>query len=321
MNQKLFRKVALDRLTSPEHLDEMMTITTPRGWIVIVAVTILMAMSMWWLFYGSIVVKVVGTGMFVSSAGVFNVVHHTGGQLVSIYARPGDVVHKGESVAQLTMTDLNLQISQARADLRMATNQQDSNSRLAQISLLEAKQREGAQIVSPVTGTVLEIKKHSGEYLASGQPLLSLTLADTDRGTNTTEVILYVPSEQGGGLVPDTEVQITPSTVKREEYGYMVGKIRSVSEYPVSSEGMMGRLGNKELIQKFLNGVATVREVQVELMRDPTTANGYLWSSRQGASIKNSEGTLCQGTIIMEKRRPVDILFLRYKQILQGVVD
>ena len=37
MQNKLFRKVALERLSSPEQLDQMMTVTSLRGWIALAA--------------------------------------------------------------------------------------------------------------------------------------------------------------------------------------------------------------------------------------------------------------------------------------------
>lgn len=38
MEDKLFRKVALEKLSSPEELDQLMQVTTPRGWLALVAV-------------------------------------------------------------------------------------------------------------------------------------------------------------------------------------------------------------------------------------------------------------------------------------------
>ena len=39
MKDRLFRKVALERLSSPERLDELMQLTTPGGWLALVAWT------------------------------------------------------------------------------------------------------------------------------------------------------------------------------------------------------------------------------------------------------------------------------------------
>ncbi|MEY4095680.1 MAG: hypothetical protein RLZZ53_2879, partial [Acidobacteriota bacterium] len=39
-SEKIFRKVALDRLASPEQLDLLMEVTSPRSWIALVAVAL-----------------------------------------------------------------------------------------------------------------------------------------------------------------------------------------------------------------------------------------------------------------------------------------
>jgi hypothetical protein len=41
MQEKLFRKAALEKLSSPEELDQLMQITSPRGWLVLVALLLL----------------------------------------------------------------------------------------------------------------------------------------------------------------------------------------------------------------------------------------------------------------------------------------
>ncbi|MCB9452144.1 MAG: hypothetical protein H6672_11945 [Anaerolineaceae bacterium] len=42
MQEKLFRKAALEKLSSPEELDQLMQITNPRGWLVLVALLLLL---------------------------------------------------------------------------------------------------------------------------------------------------------------------------------------------------------------------------------------------------------------------------------------
>ena len=37
MAGQIFRKTALEKLSSPEQLDELMKITTPKGWVALIA--------------------------------------------------------------------------------------------------------------------------------------------------------------------------------------------------------------------------------------------------------------------------------------------
>ena len=38
MKKSIFREVSLERLSSPEQLDQMMTVTSPRAWLSLVAI-------------------------------------------------------------------------------------------------------------------------------------------------------------------------------------------------------------------------------------------------------------------------------------------
>jgi hypothetical protein len=48
MQDRLFRKVALERAASPERLDTLMQVTQPRGWLLLVVVALfLVALAVW----------------------------------------------------------------------------------------------------------------------------------------------------------------------------------------------------------------------------------------------------------------------------------
>lgn len=320
MNQQLFRKVALDRLSSPEQLDEMMTVTTPKGWFLLIAVGLFVAMSLIWLFFGSISEKVSGQGIIASSTGVFNISSYGQGQVSSIEVDPGDFIKKGELVAVVSDPDISLSLKQARNELGTVTSQNEFALKNSQINLLEMKEKQSSKISSPVSGTVLEVKVTPGEFIKPGQSIISVSMADPATDDVSSEVILYIPAEEGKRIQPDMDVQITPASVKREEYGYILGKVRSISGFPVTSEAMGRTLGSKELIQKFLSGNATVMELRVTLLKDNSTPSGYLWSSRQGVPGKVGEGTICSAQVVVSKKRPITLFILKIEDLLRKVV-
>jgi|GEM_PF-4523973 len=52
--KKIFRDVSLERLSSPDRLDELMSITTPRGWLILIVILIGMAGMIGWSIVGEI---------------------------------------------------------------------------------------------------------------------------------------------------------------------------------------------------------------------------------------------------------------------------
>ncbi len=68
MKEGLFRKKNLDRISSPEQLNDYIKVSNPSVWLIIGAlVTIVVAFSIW-SFSGTITAEVSGTGVFQSSA-------------------------------------------------------------------------------------------------------------------------------------------------------------------------------------------------------------------------------------------------------------
>ena len=52
-DSSIFRKEALERLSSPEQLDQLMKIVTPRSWLPLVTLGGLLGMGLLWSFFGA----------------------------------------------------------------------------------------------------------------------------------------------------------------------------------------------------------------------------------------------------------------------------
>ena len=61
----IFRKEALERLSSPEQLDQLMQIVTPRSWLPLAVLGGLMSFGVVWSFVGKIPVTTTGRGVIV----------------------------------------------------------------------------------------------------------------------------------------------------------------------------------------------------------------------------------------------------------------
>lgn len=66
-NSSIFRKEALERLSSPEQLDQLMQIVTPRSWLPLAALGGLLGVGLIWSFVGKIPVTTTGRGAIVYS--------------------------------------------------------------------------------------------------------------------------------------------------------------------------------------------------------------------------------------------------------------
>ncbi|MBV9773402.1 MAG: NHLP bacteriocin system secretion protein, partial [Gemmatimonadetes bacterium] len=113
--RNIFREVALERLSSPEQLDQMMQVTTRRGWLALASLGCVLAAALAWGVFGSIPDRVSGPGILVRSGGVYEVTSENEGRVADFAVQVGDTIREGQVVARLARPDLTEKIRQARA--------------------------------------------------------------------------------------------------------------------------------------------------------------------------------------------------------------
>jgi HlyD family secretion protein len=414
MDKTIFRQVSLDRLSSPEQLDQVLRATSPKGWAGLIAVLLLLATALVWGFEGAVVTSAQGQGVIVRSGGVLNVVTRGGGVVLSLNAKVGDRIQANQAVATIAQpilaekiralreamaeairerehalhvrtdsaklqidaiqrqrTNAETQIGELEEQLKVAKDQLAADEQLAvkglitkqqalvtkqrtieirdQISSLEAQmkqldaqkfasesqpqqedadsrsrvstlQRELAAaeqelalaevVVSPYDGQVLELKVNVGGNVSMGEPVLSI-----QPDVHNLELVAYVPASQAKDAKPGMETQISPATVKREEYGFLKGEVVYVSDFPSTQAALMRNFQN-EFLARTLSASGPVTEIWVALKPDPKTPTGFKWSTSKGPNLQISSGTICTLQIVTKREKPITLLFPYIKKKL-----
>lgn len=410
----IFRKVALERLSSPEQLDQLLQVTNPRGWLALGALGALLLASMTWAVFGSIPTEAGGEGILLRQGGVTSLVAAEQGQVEELLVSVGDVIAKGQVVARVRQQELLRQIQDSRdrlADVRSEYNdllryageqerlrdrdlaqqranleqsiralereaalardqvaaqrdllkdglvtkqtflaseqhlndaqnrlaaarldlnglelkrldsaqqiQQQLETRQAQIRDLELELRErqarlgeSARVVSPHDGRVLEVLADRGDVVTPGTPILNLEVTSKEL-----MAVLFIPASAGKRVQPGMRVRISPSTVKREEFGSMLGKVVWAAEFPSTQKGMVRVLGNEALVAKLMEQGPPI-QVNVALDRDASTPTGYRWSSSVGPSLSISSGTLATGAVVVREEKPIRLILPKVREKL-----
>jgi len=115
---RVFRKVSLDRLASPEQLDQLLPVTDARGWIALGALGLILVAAITWGALGSIPQNVTGTGILVKSGGVLDIISVAGGQITDVAVNVGDQVTAGQVVARVAQPEVAARLEEAKAALR-----------------------------------------------------------------------------------------------------------------------------------------------------------------------------------------------------------
>lgn len=114
---QIFRKVALDRLSSPEQLDQIMRVTSPMGWATLGACLVLIAMTVIWGVFGSIPTKVTGQGILVEKGSLFDVVTMGEGQIIEVLPDVDEEIKIGQMIARVRQPDIQHQFEEAQRTL------------------------------------------------------------------------------------------------------------------------------------------------------------------------------------------------------------
>ena len=67
MARQIYRKKLMERISSPEQLDEMIVITPPSYWLAILGGAVIIIATLIWSVFGSIPISMETTGIFVSA--------------------------------------------------------------------------------------------------------------------------------------------------------------------------------------------------------------------------------------------------------------
>ena len=213
--------------------------------------------------------------------------------------------------AQQRLDDTRNQILKLRADKTDLETQRDRELRQAQFSLNEAERQVSAteeslsqntQVISPIEGRVVEVKISTGSVLAVGTAVVEI-----ESEGNKLEAVVYIPPDQGKRIKPGMQVQLEPSTVKREEFGMMIGTVETVSDFPMTPQGMAAVLHNETLVTRFSHDGAPYA-AKVVLEQDASTTTGYRWAVGNGPNLRLTSGTLTRAEITTRHQRPLDLI-------------
>ncbi|WP_414582707.1 NHLP bacteriocin system secretion protein [Scytonema sp. PCC 10023] len=128
----LFRKQSLERLSSPERLDQLMQVVSPKSWLPLTALSSLVVVAIIWSICGRIPITVEGRGVLIYPRKVVPLQAASAGQLQALNVNAGDFVKKGDVLATVNQFDLRKQLQLARAKLAQL-QEQDHNANLLQM--------------------------------------------------------------------------------------------------------------------------------------------------------------------------------------------
>lgn len=130
-----------------------------------------------------------------------------------------------------------------------------------------------------------------------------MTIEDTSKPLLA---VVYVPLGTGKQVSPNMAVQLSPSVADVDTYGYLMGTVSAISEFPVSQDTLNADAlpGTDSATSVLASGEPALRMIiQLETADTPS---GYRWSSSNGPDFQLRNGTATSARVIVDETRPIN---------------
>jgi len=113
----LFRKTALDALSSPEQLNQPLQLLRPSQWVLLISLGVFSLTIVIWSIMGRIPVRVSGRGVLIKPNSLALVQSETTGRITQLPAKVGDCLKQGALMGRLAPVSKEVEMKAAQAQL------------------------------------------------------------------------------------------------------------------------------------------------------------------------------------------------------------
>ena len=254
-----------ETLQSPQQICDHLRVTAVPTYLLAAAVFILFAAFIVWGVLGTVSDKAYYSGVVFPAQGTADVMLPNKGIVRSMMVRDGDSVSVGQTVALVSVGDSHSFLTSTVRGVVVSTKADN----------------EPFEAFEPIVSVV-------GDYASGGLSQQTLLLA-------------YADYEAQRDLRVGMEAQVWPANEKRDEIGYVRGRITQVVRYPANAAKVRQILKSDVLAKQLLDQDDAVYEVLIDLQRDPADPTCYDWSFGQPDDVSMDFGTYC--SVLTETRR------------------
>ena len=264
-----FRVKALARMRAPDEIDTPTTLASPRGWIAVFVVAVIVAGGAVWAFAGSLPITVSASGLLSHPQGISVLESPISGMVRDIRVAPGAEVSAGQTVADI--------------------------------------QAGGAEepVVSPFGGLVVGVAAATGQVVGAGSTVL--TVERTDGPDDQMVALLFVPASAAAELAPGMKADLSVSSAPSAAFGLLKGQVAAVSQYPLDPASLNNLLGGDSALSGYTSSGAPWL-VTVDLTPQAGSPSGFAWTSAQGPPESLRSLTSVSATVSLGSQTPVSFV-------------
>ncbi len=218
-----------------------------------------------------------------------------------------DAATSAQAEARLRVTRLKSEVAADRAARREQIALVN-----AELTVLERRRENEYAIRSDVAGQVDDMPIEVGDYVEAGDRIFKLLPPSNSQAP--LKVVAFLPQETGKVARPGDRVQMAPGFADPSRYGYMEGRLTTISELAVAPKELTELIANPLLVSRVLEQQSLMAEITLDL--DPATPSGFKWSSIEGWPGEIGPGVILNLEIVYQIDRPIDLFLPWIRSIL-----
>ncbi|NGX55842.1 MAG: hypothetical protein K1060chlam5_00072 [Candidatus Anoxychlamydiales bacterium] len=195
--KSIFRKKALENISSLEELDKLLIIVKPKDWIALIVGIIIIISIISWAFLGKITTIADGKGIFLDFSKIESIVSPSKG-IVDVKEFIGSKVKKDDIVAVIQDLQTNEKIN----------------------------------IKSPYDGLITNIYLNNGDTALKNQILIELQKSNNYFKSNHEKFYCFIPFKEGDKIRNNMKVKIFSWALEPNEKKQFYGRVEKISYIP-----------------------------------------------------------------------------------------
>ena len=215
--------------------------------------------------------------------------------------------------AQLQDLDARTAAQAEQDSITSAQRQKEIKDTEATIARLTEQLSRSQRITSDHDGQVIEVLAQPGQRLETGMPLVMMAAQDSNTPLTS---VAFLPVSEGKKIRAGMAIQATPTTVKREEYGGILGTVAEVSSFPITQAGAARLVGHPDILPGIMGqGPHIAVFAALEPDHSANNPSQLRWSaSPQGPNQPMTPGMTTTVRITVDQRRPISYVLPILKQ-------
>ena len=221
---------------------------------------------------------------------------------------------KLDSEAQLKIAQLNHDVTASEIQVQLDARSTLILTKESSINELEAEIQQQHVIISPVDGTIIELRFDVSNMIGVGDNVAEIMPSASSKN----RCVAYADATFAKRIKKGMRVLVSPSIARPEKYGYIEGTVIEIGELIASQATIELSYSNKLFAQEIINANPSPIKVVVALNENEQTPSGYEWTSAGGFPYPIGIGTITSIKVEYETERPIELILPWLNKVFLG---